>query len=464
MLIKRRQIMDKSGTISGNRQLRIIRSVIEILNQCIVFMAFSAMIIFGITRKPADYMAYVLMMCIPVVASYFSRKYIKPFFLFALIHGIFIVLAVIVGRTDAEVTAYIVCNLAVCIRSMSIRFANVRKTEYMNMSQYGNGIDDIGKDEKKAILQAGESVPVYYCVIMVIGCIIGGQADSSVLMGCEVFFFVVFILLAFAGNQVKALNELFLSNVGKSEFPAKRMIKINVIMAAVISMLMIAGMVVFYQGRYGNIFSIAGAGIMYALKYILKFLLAIMREKDEEVKYVETPTQTESEGDGVAPSAMEFDDNPVMGALFTAFAVVVIIALLALMIYLIYRYTKKFKEARDDNGDKIEFIGRDRKEERRLRKEKDSEQKSSMPVNLQYRKAFKKAVVRNNKKNGPSMDKLANMQPEDITRGNITSDEQYADRITADYEKARYSDKNVSDEELDFLLDFMKHGNYNKHR
>ena len=54
------------------------------------------------------------------------------------------------------------------------------------------------------------------------------------------------------------------------------------------------------------------------------------------------------------------------------------------------------------------------------------------------------------------------MQPEDITRNNITSNAATAERITRSYEKARYSDKNISKEELEFMLDFIKNDKYNK--
>ena len=57
---------------------------------------------------------------------------------------------------------------------------------------------------------------------------------------------------------------------------------------------------------------------------------------------------------------------------------------------------------------------------------------------------------------------LENMQPQDISINRITDDADAADRITASYEKARYSDKNISKEELEFMLDFIKNDKYNK--
>lgn len=58
--------------------------------------------------------------------------------------------------------------------------------------------------------------------------------------------------------------------------------------------------------------------------------------------------------------------------------------------------------------------------------------------------------------------KLNYMQPEDITIKRITDDMEAAGRITESYEKARYSDKNISKEELEFMLDFVKNDKYNK--
>ena len=54
------------------------------------------------------------------------------------------------------------------------------------------------------------------------------------------------------------------------------------------------------------------------------------------------------------------------------------------------------------------------------------------------------------------------MQPEDITKSRITSEADTAAKITGGYEKARYSDKSISNEELEFMLDFTKKDNYNK--
>ena len=124
---------------SENKTIHSIRTVVELLSQCVVFMAFSAAIILGVVKKPGSYLAYAVLIVIPVVAVYFARKYIKSLFLFIVVHAVFLVISVILGNTQAESTAYFVSVLAVCIRSISIRMANVRKTEYMNVQHEDRG-------------------------------------------------------------------------------------------------------------------------------------------------------------------------------------------------------------------------------------------------------------------------------------------------------------------------------------
>ena len=75
-----------------------------------------------------------------------------------------LITAIIIGNGDAESTAYFVSVLAVCIRSVSIRVANARKTEYMNEPLYGNQFADVTQEDKKAALQAGrENVTSVLC-------------------------------------------------------------------------------------------------------------------------------------------------------------------------------------------------------------------------------------------------------------------------------------------------------------
>ncbi len=78
-----------------------------------------------------------------------------------------------------------------------------------------------------------------------------------------------------------------------------------------------------------------------------------------------------------------------------------------------------------------------------------------MCISWNYDDANKSNIVVQNGK--------TNDDKNDTALDNITSNAVTAERITRSYEKARYSDKNISKEELEFMLDFVKNDKYNKH-
>lgn len=456
--------MNESGQVYNYNKLRTIRTLADIISQCIVAFAFSAFVILGLTNKSDSYIIATLLMAVPVIITYAARKNIYKNFLFMLIHAALLITAIIIGNGDAESTAYFVSVLAVCIRSVSIRVANARKTEYMNEPLYGNQFADVTQEDKKAAPQAGERMSPLYCLVMVAGSLYGGSAGNRLLVNYEIVLFVLFVLLAFLANQLKELNSLFISNAGKSEFPAERITGINMIMVMVVSGLMILGMILFYSGDYGNIFTLIGSGFAAVIRMVIKLFLRLIREKEEVSTIPEDSVDPVTDDDVVkGDNDLAFTDNPVMSALFTAFAIVLVIALVVFIVYMIIRYAKNFKKSQDDNGDEIEFIGNDRRTEARIKRRQRAEEAKNMPVNMQYRKAFRKAAIKSSKAARDSDGKsLENMQPQDITINRITDDADAADRITESYEKARYSDKNISKEELEFMLDFIKNDKYNK--
>lgn len=453
--------MSESVARSGNKTLYVARSVVELLSQCVVFMAFAAMIILGVVKKSDEYILYATLVTIPVVITFFARKYIKSLFIFVMIHIVLIAAAIMLGRTDAESTAYFVSVFVVCVRSVSVRIANVRKTEYMKESRFSTKTEDVNDDEKKAVMQTTERMSVVYCIVMIVGSTLGGQNGSTKLVSFESLMFALFIILFLIGNQLKGVNDLFISNTGKSEFPARRITGINMATVAVVAVLMIMGMLLFYRGDGGNIFALMGSILGVVFRPLLKLLLMLMKENDEALP--QQPTQPIKDDALYDETEIkEYADNPVMQAVFVAFTVVIITGLMIAVIYVIVRYARKFKESRDDNGDEVEFIGTGR-HERKIRRSKRAVEKTNLAVNMQYRKAFKKAAMLDKRKEKMAADSLVYMQPEDITRNNITSNAATAERITRSYEKARYSDKNISKEELEFMLDFIKNDKYNKH-
>ena len=77
-------------------------------------------------------------------------------------------------------------------------------------------------------------------------------------MGIQLFLFIAFVICQFFYNQLNELYKIFSINEGKSEFPARRILRINVIMMIVFASFMVIGMLIFYSGKYGNIFRAKG--------------------------------------------------------------------------------------------------------------------------------------------------------------------------------------------------------------
>ena len=68
--------MGESKKASDNNQtLRNVRVLIDILSQCTVYIAFAAFIILGVTHKTDEYIPYAFLVAVPVVVTYFIRKY-----------------------------------------------------------------------------------------------------------------------------------------------------------------------------------------------------------------------------------------------------------------------------------------------------------------------------------------------------------------------------------------------------
>lgn len=66
---------------------------------------------------------------------------------------------------------------------------------------------------------------------------------------------------------------------------------INVLIMIVFGLLLVFGMLIFYHGRYGNIFSMIGMALLAIIKWILKLLLMLRGDDDTVMDdYIEETT------------------------------------------------------------------------------------------------------------------------------------------------------------------------------
>ena len=94
--------MNESGQVYNYNKLRTIRTLTDIISQCIVAFAFSAFVILGLTNKSDSYIIATLLMAVPVIITYVARKNIHKNFLFMLIHAALLITAIIICNSGRQ--------------------------------------------------------------------------------------------------------------------------------------------------------------------------------------------------------------------------------------------------------------------------------------------------------------------------------------------------------------------------
>lgn len=425
----------------------------EILILCIVYMSMAAGVYIGFAGNAAAGAYRCLIVLIPVLVTYYSRKHIRSYPLFICINIVFVFIAATLSKTDAEFAGYVFVAVAIAAHSIRLKGLYVQKKQYERASEISYDVSGRSKDDIQLAVNATEKLHVAYCVFMIGFYILGSHNNNTTLMGIQLFLFIAFVICQFFYGQVSELYKIFAVNEGKSEFPARRILRINMAMMIVFAVFMVLGMLLFYSGKYGNIFQTIVAGLMAVLKGILWVLLKLLglgpdTEYEAESEPFTQEIQTSTKDDLTASAY-----NPVGNALFEVFALCALIGMFIAIIYAIVKYAKGFRKSLDNDGDEIEYLNKDtEKEQYGIKREKPKETKDKN--NIQYRKLYKKYAkskkyMTKNKLSGVKANQ--EMMPDEITKKLITDDETKSKIITESYEKARYSDKEVSKEDIEFL-------------
>ena len=139
---------------------------------------------------------------------------------------------------------------------------------------------------------------------------------------------------------------------------------------------------------------------------------------------------------------LEYPDSPIMQALFEGMVFAIIIAMIIAIIYMIRTYVKTFNKTKKLGSDYIEYISPD---DENVRADKDvSKVKTKEPREVRsVRKLYKKHILKGTGGKAPDETVL----PSVLTTENITADSELSEKITAVYEKARYSREQITKEE-----------------
>ncbi|MGN0317361.1 MAG: hypothetical protein ACI4E1_05420 [Lachnospira sp.] len=435
---------------------RIIR-FLELFLQMQVFLAAMIGVNIGMLGKSDDSVWESCLILITVVICYLTRRKIKSFMLLVVLHVAMTIVTVFFAHNDAELVFYFLTVGIICAYSLWIKMILVKRTEYMNNVNQTTDITDESVDERSLAISASEHISVFACLVMVAFCFVANMktVNNILLQNIEVTFFVIFILTQIVYNQVKEISRAFVFNRGKAEFPKKQIVRTNVSIISVVCVFMILGMFLFYKGKYGNIFSLLGFAFLGVIKLVLKWVLKLWGSGPED-ETNELPAETGS-GSSYVPfegdSSQTIQNNPSMSALVEVFFVLLVIAVVVMIIIMIKKYSDRFRKTKFEDGDEIEFLDRNTDKSGVAERVKKQEDDAELNLNKKYRKLYKKYAASGKGSFAGKSDVKPDqtMMPEDLTRQRITDDNEASRKITDSYEIARYSDKSVTKEELDYL-------------
>ena len=439
-----------------NKYFNMAQIFFEIFLQYICFLGLFLAGIIGIAGKNNDSIKLCLTCIIPVVITYLTRKFIKSYAGFMAINIILPFLYLGFAKNDLEIVMFLICGFAISIKSITVKTAMNRVTESAKDSPVSKSFMETAANNKDYYdtFKINEKMHIAWVIVMIVGYYLGEKNNNALLLYSELVLFVLFILGSVIYNQIRQLNKAFSINMGKSNFPIKRIININLYMTVVVIILMLGFMLLFYNGKYGNFFTIIGGFLFGFFKWIIKGLLFLWGLGPDETSDVGPSKEAVSE-DAITTVLDTSNNNAaILNSLFEVVALSLVIALVIFVIYMIFKYAKGFRKSKMDEIDEVEFADSTDSYEHGSFTFKKKESNVKLTNNKAYRKAYKHKVKTKNKKNiesNKNFSDVSYMLPNELSSKLIVSDKEKAMNITKSYEKARYSKEEVTKEEIKYL-------------
>lgn len=416
----------------------------ELLMQCVLFLSICYTCYLGILKLDQTHFIDVYWVLIAVIVAFAARKCIRKFNLFVISNVLIIAFAVVTSLQagEGQITFNLIEAALICIYSTSLknREVNIYKDNTIPIRE-GQSAEAV-RDAAIRSLVAKEAVNIYFLAVIVVGYFVGMAAGSRLLMNIQGVLCILFIVLQIIHNNLKYLKQEYDLNGSKNDFPAEQMKSVSTFVTVVSVILVSIGMAIFYNGYYGNIFSYMGAGFKFIIRMLMKlviFLMGLSGSSKMQGTIEQTEAATVEEFVGLAA-----DDNDFMELLAEIFGMVLIAAMVIGVIYIIKVYASNFNRVKKLGTDTVEYVAPTEKKERVSTYDSMSMHKESKSTK-NIRKMYKKQVLNGMK--GKRVD--STLTPGKLTKAAITEDDIKASEITSIYEKARYSDEAVTQEEYE---------------
>lgn len=439
---------DKSGDEIGRvKRSNAVLSLIELAMQCILFASFIFMAYLGIYHMTGREFLRSMWVIPAVVFLFIIRKKTKKFSLFMLSNILVFVAACVVAENDSQLFANLVTVILLCAYSIWLKNNTIQRLSPKNMIvSEGRTLDDA--EAALSQIYAGEDMNVFFVASPAFGYIIGVWQNVPLLVNIEVVFCILFIVLKIVYNNLSHLDYVLNLNRKKKDFPAKQIKQVNKFVTVTSAVLISLGMLLFYNGQYGNIFELMGRGVGLVVRLVVKFFIFLLGTSGFDTGSMGMPQNDTETEESLEEIDLEMPDSPIMQAIFEAFGLVLVIAIVIALIYMVRTYIKNFNRTKKLGNDYIEYIVPN-EDTQHVNKMSANDKKNAPRDTRSVRRMYKKRVLKGTGGKPPE----PSAPPSSLTLQNITDNEELAEKITAVYEKARYSEERITPEEASVFKD-----------
>ncbi len=413
--------MNREASYKNTVIVYIIR-LIELLMQIMVFSLTYMFILIGFMgREDFSPLACIAIAGIPVSVLYIVRGWCTDRAVTILAHAAAVLPAFIIMADKIAMAAYIVVYAAMIIYSIGLILGKKNHT-----------------DEHMAV-----GMVLYFITVM----IVGEVTKRAVIEQWALYFGIVFIILEVLYHNINNMNDIMIMSHDVKNFPAKQMVSVNAFIMTAVAVICIGAMFII-DNPYVYRMLDALKNIIFAF---LRIIFGFIGGGTEDEPIIEEPAAPEAPNEGMQLPMESGIIQDILNGLAMILGIAMIIMVVICIAAALVRLMKKMHGSDGVSGDIREFVAPDEKKVRLDRTKRRAEHATAGAVDMKVRRIYRSMVIHGAKKKKLSVS--YNMTPGEISEKYITV---LADDATELYEKARYSNDELSDAELELMKDIKK--------
>lgn len=389
----------------SNRMMEVITTVIELVMRLLVAVCVSNFVLNGLMAYEEFQAVNTLYIMVPVTAFFFARRFLYNHGKIMVgLHLLFLLSVIPAVNTSIEDTA-IVFIITFVFMAASVK----------SKGQAPFVPADVG--------------------IILVGFILSGTLKSNSAAVIPAYSAVIYVICYFIYINLKNVREFLNENAQVKSFKADQALNVNAVMMAVFMIVCIIAMFIAPRLHIQDILAVIGRGIGAGIIWLLKRIDAPVGGYELEFENVSKPKPVEE----AEPGGLVLGMGEGSVILDTIAAVIGIVILLACIVLLV-RAVKQIRFERVCGSDVKEFIHPEFTDVKTAKSAGKRAFEFKGSNNELFRKKYKRFILKNKEKR-----KIISSSdlPCDITKMAGGSDE-----ITRIYEKARYSNEIITDEEM----------------